>query len=966
MPNSTLYKVTVKSPLHKTVYDYLNDSNSPAYEYAATPDIFLAVKSDGDNLTNRQRLELDLNKKPETKLFIGQPAENLPLTVGTVFYLEYPKVNYQSFITEGIEVVSYDSIAFESAEIAKLKADKGYVQVSKPQEGQRELGTSKETFPDCTVWMWLRSLSSKNDGNELLGQLFDVTPYVQRLQTNVGKNGGNFTITLPPLTTELDENNRWQIKAQSISNFQNGEYVSEVNLYDEGKADELSRSQFFFQNAVTSNDLIFIRFEALQMEKEQRLKDAEIDIVDKSNLPNRIYDMIGLVDSVSTSLSPQNNDLSINISGRDLLKLFIEDGTYFYALENSEGVLKFAGQSQLENGQINRILGDGATDFLSLYMYNSIEYILKFIIQQLSNIKIVPDELFEAYGERRNKKYNVIADYKNTPNPEFTFKEQVTKPVPAKGIWSIVKLVLDETILGRLLQDSSFSMAQGSLLNFIRTACQEPLVQFYGDTMGDQYVLTVRKPPYDKKSVVSLLNGRISTEDGNLVYNSQVATVLGEDVLQENLVMDDTQIYSWYSMLPKSNYFGNEKDLSLAYLGALYFPEYADVWGAKPLQIVHPYVAYVPSNSPDKGITGDELQAINDYKYLIESNQYLPFTRKGTLVLNGDRRIKVGNIIRYEPTKEIFFVDSVQQNFTINENVIDRTTTIQVSRGMIESFIYGVEVEDEKKARHKVGYFDIINTKLITEQTTKKVPYTETVVVGTETVDAPPVLSQKADESPVALLHPNLVTGQGYLNSYNPFPIYKNKFIRFINFITESGYAVTITSTYRTYQEQLNLWNKYHGKRAVAVPGTSKHEVGNAIDINLINIKTGDRLMMKSSLADWQATGVPAIAKSMGIQWGDERHIGQFGGRADRVHFQIPADATKPKTIIRNKTKQETKYKDVQAIDKDKVFSNFKVNKFVFNFFLKNLQFDPKYRMGTFYEFGSEDGEIVSEQYFNK
>ncbi|MDB5206538.1 MAG: hypothetical protein JWR72_1613 [Flavisolibacter sp.] len=117
--------------------------------------------------------------------------------------------------------------------------------------------------------------------------------------------------------------------------------------------------------------------------------------------------------------------------------------------------------------------------------------------------------------------------------------------------------------------------------------------------------------------------------------------------------------------------------------------------------------------------------------------------------------------------------------------------------------------------------------------------------------------------------------------------------------------------------------------------------------INVRNIKTGKQVFKKSSVAEWVATGVPALAKSMGFQWGDERNIGQFGNYVDRVHFQIKIDSDNKnsgtKTITRNITKEIKKFKDVQEVDKDAIFNNFKVNPYTFNFFLKNLQFSPEY-----------------------
>jgi len=80
--------------------------------------------------------------------------------------------------------------------------------------------------------------------------------------------------------------------------------------------------------------------------------------------------------------------------------------------------------------------------------------------------------------------------------------------------------------------------------------------------------------------------------------------------------------------------------------------------------------------------------------------------------LNGDRRLKIGNLLRFKSTGEIFFIDAVQQDYQVSENGIDRTTTVEVSRGMIEQLIYGVSFADDNGASKAVGYFNIINTTL--------------------------------------------------------------------------------------------------------------------------------------------------------------------------------------------------------------------------------------------------------------
>jgi hypothetical protein len=969
MPDK-IYKVVHSSPEIDTVWKYINATDGVAYNYRDNVNKFLAVIGE-DGLTNRQRIEATF-KTPEEKRYIGLEGNKLPLKVGTVIYLEYEKINQVSFLIEGIDVVSTDDVAFKAAKLAELEADKGYVSLNKTLPSQFQFGSSKDIYPDVTVWIWCRSLSSKNDKDgELQGEFLDLTPYVQKVTTNMGKNGGNFQISLPPLVCDLDSDQKWTLRERTVQKFENnigqGQYVSEGTLYEldeNSNFDTLRRNQFWFNNAIKSNDLIFIRFETLKGESDQRYKDKNHNFIDKSHIPNRIYDMIGLVDSTAMSTNPAGNDVAINISGRDLSKLFIDDGTYFFALENSQGIVRVAGSTTLKNSLLSRIMEEKGMKFIGLYNFTSIEYILKYIIQQLANIKIVPNELFSAYGERRNKRFNEVSFNKLTQiKSDYVpqFKDEVSN-----GIWQIVKLVIDKSVSQRRLADTSFSTAQGSLLNFIHSAIQEPLTEFYMDTYGDQYHLIVRKPPYDQQSLISLLEGRINTEEGEVTDSPAIVDIEDEDVLNEMLMMDDTQVYSWYHFFPKGAMINSSVDYSTAIMPAIFFDEYAQIYGSKPFQQSHAYVPYVPMSFDSQ--FGNLLyeQGFKDIKYVIESNQYLPFTRKGTLVLNGDRRIKIGNVIRYKPTGEIFFVNSVQQNFQIGDNTIDRTTTVHVSRGMIEQFIYGLHLtteEDNSDNRIFVSYFNLIDTRLNIKFREIKVPIHKQRKVGTKVIDSANDNPNTGERSILDLFksepyenipddrltNPEMVTGVNYLESYNPFPENKKRFLKLVNAINHSGYNVILVdadATNRTYARQAAL-HKADSRNAVA--GHSVHEFGEGIDITVLHAKNGTICSKRTSEEEWRATGVPRIANQLGFRWGGNND-GTFGTKGtggyyiDRVHFQLEGNGGGVPSIHEDVYEDYTEYITTKGIDENSVFQNFKVNKYTFNFFLKNMQFKPEYR----------------------
>ena len=97
------------------------------------------------------------------------------------------------------------------------------------------------------------------------------------------------------------------------------------------------------------------------------------------------------------------------------------------------------------------------------------------------------------------------------------------------------------------------------------------------------------------------------------------------------------------------------------------------------------------------------IAALKDFKYLVESNAYNPFTRMGTITLRGNRQIKRGTLVHL-PTGEVFHVDAVSQNYSVSIGNISRSTTLQLSRGIFPDFIGGKEIDGEKKS-----YFNIID-----------------------------------------------------------------------------------------------------------------------------------------------------------------------------------------------------------------------------------------------------------------
>lgn len=1064
-----IYEIIFSSPELKTVEDFVSEPGSPAFSFVRREEEFLAVKN-SQGKTNREAILERYKHRNERSKQESKPAKQLRIKIGTKLAIPAQEVNRVGLLTQGIEVVSNNIPAFKAKMLAELEEREDYNPIQKTKLDARNInkGVLTELHPEVTVWIWCRSLSSSPLSEENEGQIFNITPFVTKVTTNVGKNGGNFQISLPPISCEFDKNeNKWIIKKDSIEQFterrknnqQNDGFVASSELLTEDEDGNVRRSQFLFHNILSANDLVFIRFETLELEAQQRIDDNKDFIIDRSKIPGRIYDMIGLIDDNTQSVRGESGEVSININGRDLSKLFIDDGTYFYALEMSQGQLNFAGGSTQRNELMQRVFSDNALQYFGLYFNNSIENVLKFVIQQLSTIKIAPDYLFEHYGDRRNKKFNPERKYlqqseaaakqlaelkkrgvalisffrekaglvNNSANSESQQVEKIWRDLnaffqqlrakkarkatnsntvgwsslnygveeilaneypnsikgdlylksfdintssmeereliavidkhidvsgsnpaykdmwkeePASGIWSIIKLVIDEGITKRRIVDSSASSANGSLLNFIKKVCQEPFVEFYMDTYGDMFHLIARKPPTDRASYESLLNKAVVVEKESgeqRYYQPAIINIEVEDVHDEQLSYNDQEAISWYHLTPQANFIGNNSTYSLAYLPAIFLEEYAEIWGSRPMQIAHNYMPRLPLNPKGTDLDISELQAYEDIKYLVESNAYNPFTRKGQLKVNGDRRLKRGNLIRYKPTGEIFMIDDVQQNFQISESGVERTTTIQVSRGMLENFIKGVSLVDAANNATKiVTYFDIVNTEFPNFEDLKHTvtdTITEQIKVGTRKVEGD--LNQDYNSFLPKMSYTGKVknVGMSELNNLSFFA--KTRFTDLINKINASGYYVIITSGYRSFQKQADLKKKYPGRAASA--GGSKHNFGLAIDINIVHIQTGRQYGLKTSAQAWYGTGIPQLAKSLGFRWGGD----SFGKNYDPVHFDLggsPASTSAfssyEEPIYETRTRQITRVE----IDRSKVFTNFKVDKTFFNFFLRRRQ----------------------------
>ena len=546
--------------------------------------------------------------------------------------------------------------------------------------------TFTSLFPYVSVWIYVGALDS----------ILNVTPYVMSCNTSVFKSGGTFSFDLPGVVSLRDED---------IYRFGDGFYSG--NNISSGA--EGSRNEFYFHRYIQANDIVFIKYERLDIENNERLDDF---VLSKSVLSKQVYDMIGLVDMNSRSSNFEGNDVTVSITGRDFMKLLIDDGSYFFPLLFVEGSEDTFINRQGDDKFIQRAFTTGRYESLYIYSYRSIRTTLQFIINQLANLGVVDEgiDLFSSYGDRRTKVYRLD----NETGEEFNEELHI-------GVWQIIKLLVDSNIEDRRVADPSISQPDGSLINQFYKLCQEPFVEFFGDTYGDFYNFIVRQPPYTRPQIISFLDGVASDDnsvqganDGLVIQSDNlgkrevdlVITIDPSDIISESIEWENGDIYCWYEILPQGAFLGQQNNMSLAYIPVVYFPEYANKWGSRRLSVVSNYISYQAFTGTDTDVNRDLFKeaVVNDFKFLIDSYSYMPFTRRGNIIINGDRRIKRGTWIRHGGTGEVYMVDQVDNSFSVTGRSIDRTTSLSLSRGMVERYTRG-----------NVTYFDIVDTDFIRE-----------------------------------------------------------------------------------------------------------------------------------------------------------------------------------------------------------------------------------------------------------
>jgi hypothetical protein len=316
-----------------------------------------------------------------------------------------------------------------------------------------------------TIWIWCKALDGKDEFNDY--SIFDLSPFVNSYNVSKDSNGGNFTIELTPVNGILefeegilegfwspDKNSYIKFKnngkdeyvfrefieslvnsdredfsdltfGQSVSPVDNSGVFSRDRKFKKRSNKTYVNSEKLFKNLILQNDVVFISDSASI--KRRDIKKRNEFFIHSSEIPEKNWDMIGLIDNCSVSNNYESVESNINANGRDLMKLLIEDGSYFFTKsfadsESDQSIFKNISSenkgdkvntlnNQIEKGTrtSNRLITTGIIDILYNPEARNVNFIMNLLMSRLSNVEIAPSELFKHYGDKRTE--YVVATY---------------------------------------------------------------------------------------------------------------------------------------------------------------------------------------------------------------------------------------------------------------------------------------------------------------------------------------------------------------------------------------------------------------------------------------------------------------------------------------------------------------------------------------------------------------------------
>ena len=399
----------------RTIEDFLNRER-----IKVTPEDFFKINKEliWNQYTDalKKKVEAETGKYPES---IDDLKVDSLLPCPCTMRIQASKVEREIAISQtNFQALEGDFYAFASEQIADIIQNEGY-----------QISEAEKRAPTVQVFGWFKSLyyvglssldKSKATINAGGSEFVDLSKHVMSLSTLVGENGGSFTLRLPiinapsELSSAIERGGTEQIeigkgKKNDKQYRVNGEFYSKNNF-------NLLESNYF-NWLISSNDILFIAFEKLNMDIYRGVKDEDtFDI--KADIAAQTYDMIALVDEVRVVTDAVSSNAYVEVTGRDLMKLLIDDGSFFFNPSTSsdpssvfDNEASFGKQGDIReadminnkyNDPINRLRGAvGQIDVFANRLNMDLTFVLKGVISQLANVEVVPAYVFESYGDER-------------------------------------------------------------------------------------------------------------------------------------------------------------------------------------------------------------------------------------------------------------------------------------------------------------------------------------------------------------------------------------------------------------------------------------------------------------------------------------------------------------------------------------------------------------------------------------
>lgn len=326
--------------------------------------------------------------------------------------------------------------------------------------------TTRKQYINPRVWIWCKSLNNEGVFNN--NSIFDLTPFLKNLEFSNSENGGQFSFGLLNIEgfinvvddyrattiwhprkdryvkfSQDDKINYFfknMVNARFNKSFSETEDAADLKRtkYDDvdkakyrqsnggenidnvtitvGKNIDYTKksisSDLFFKNLISENDIVFLTF---RDDEDNEVTKVDDFFISNDSLPGMNWEMIGLVDRNSVSINYDSTEHNVSVSGRDLMKLLIEDGSYFFANSFSDDDVKSifenidlpnrgdgvnASNKVTETDYVkagsNRLVMSGLIDMLFNPAARNVQFVMNLLVSTLSNIEICPSRLFEC------------------------------------------------------------------------------------------------------------------------------------------------------------------------------------------------------------------------------------------------------------------------------------------------------------------------------------------------------------------------------------------------------------------------------------------------------------------------------------------------------------------------------------------------------------------------------------------